>query len=103
MKVFVWDDGFLGSGDGGNIVRELHAVFQGHVEVKMLDGQIWAYHNAMSIDKMYCRKGHKIKEDWIGKNSEHVSDGYVCACHICEEDMYLFEVIHNEPEAKDVG
>lgn len=101
MKVLVWDDDFLGT-EEGNIIRELHAVYPTHVEVKMLDGQIWSYNNAVSIDKLYCRKGHKIKEDWIGRNSPHVTEGYMCACHICDEDMYLVEVLHNEPEAGEV-
>ena len=102
MKVLVWNDDDFPGTEKGNVIRELHAVFPTHVEVKMKDSQIWSYHNAVSIDKLYCRKGHKIPEDHIGRENNNVSEGYACACQVCDEDMYLFEVLHNEPEAKDV-
>lgn len=102
MKALVWDNGFLGKSEG-NIVRKLHAVYPDYVEVEMLDGQIFSYHNAVSINKLHCRKCKvRIREDHIGKESRNVSNGYTGACHKCDEDMYLFELLHNEPKVKNV-
>lgn len=103
MKVLVWDDGFLGDRDDNNIIRELHAVYPDHVTVKMNDGSIWAYHNAISIDLLHCPKcKKKIKEDFIGRENNNVSYDYVGACDDCDEDFYLFEMLNNTREEKEI-
>ena len=95
MKVLVWDDGFLGNSEDGNIVRELHSISPDGCSVKMEDGQIFSYQNAISIELLKCPKClQNIEEKALGR-SEFVSNGYSGACLSCEEDFYLAEMVNN--------
>lgn len=97
MKVLVWDDGFLGSKEDNNIVRELHSVTPACFAVTMKDGTVWQYNNAVSIHSMYCPKCLiQIPEDCIGRENDNVKSGFTCYCKKCDTDLTLEEVLYND-------
>jgi len=108
--VFVWDDDFLGDQtDGGNIIRKFLSKIGDQYLVKMLDGKIYDFNNAIPVTEFKCPHcgttysdnvhGLVIGKEALEENKEHlVNDGYVGACLKCDEDFYLFELVENLKE-----
>ena len=91
--------------DGGNIIREYIKLsnnkdLSGGHDIRMNDGQIWNWHNAIPISEFSCPKcGTKYTDNTsgliLGKEAKEVSSGYTGACLKCDEDFYIFELVPN--------
>lgn len=109
-KVFVWENEYLNDPvDGGNIVRtyeeiECENTHNSDHLIKMNDGQVFPYENAVPVEKFSCPKCNakytNNEENLVlGKEAKDedgerlVTEGYTGACLNCEEDFYLFELV----------
>lgn len=67
----------------------------------MYDGQHFDYNYSVMLDSMECPKCHG-NENLLFKGDypDIVSDGYVCVCLDCDEDLYLHEVTKTNQDAR---